>query len=442
MSWTKKYLQSSSLLSKLVQNTGWLFFEKAIRYSLSFFVGLYVARYLGPHDFGRLSYVISFIEIGLPIAALGFSEILVQEFTQKTFNEDELLGTGLLMRLLGTLLVYSTLYVVYALFFHSDSVVRLLLIVFSVATLFRTFDVLDFYFQSRFEVKYPVLVSTSAVIFSAMWKLFFIWTHKTVFYFGLAYLFEYIVLGVGFLLIAHARGIKCFRWKFNLEICKHLLSQCWPLILSGVMVSISLRIDQLMLKPLQGEYFVGQYAAAVKISEFFYVIPAILSTTLLPMFYSLYKENKELYLHRLKSVMCSFFWGFIFLGLIVQVTAPTIVSFLYGQQFHEAAGPLVIHIYSGMAVAMGSIFSHKFVLDKTTIYSFWGSVAGALSNIGLNMLLIPYYGMVGAAMATLISYVIPVFIVTFFCDRSVGRIYLQSIFYFAHVLKFLFARKS
>ena len=117
VTWAKNYLQSSSLLSKLVQNTGWLFFEKAIRYSLSLFVGLYVARYLGPHDFGRLSYVISFIEIGLPIAALGFSEILVQEFTQKTFNEDELLGTGLLMRLLGTLLVYSTLYVMYALFF-------------------------------------------------------------------------------------------------------------------------------------------------------------------------------------------------------------------------------------------------------------------------------------------------------------------------------------
>ena len=204
----------------------------------------------------------------------------------------------------------------------------------------------------------------------------FIWTQKQ-FLFWIGYLFEYIVLGVGFLLIAHARGIKCFRWKFNLEICKHLLSQCWPLILSGVMVSISLRIDQLMLKPLQGEYFVGQYAAAVKISEFFYVIPAILSTTLLPMFYSLYKENKELYLHRLKSVMCSFFWGFIFLGLIVQVTAPTIVSFLYGQQFHEAAGYwLSIFIQNGGGHR--KYFSHKFVLDKTTIYSFgkrcWGIV--------------------------------------------------------------------
>jgi O-antigen/teichoic acid export membrane protein len=195
-----------------------------------------------------------------------------------------------------------------------------------------------------------------------------------------------------------------------------------------------MRIDQVIIREFLGDQQVGLYSAAVKISEFFYVLPSLAVLSILPVLSKMYREEHEKYLYTLKMIMGFFFWMFLILGITIQHAGPYIILLLFGSKFENATPALVIHMYSGIIVSLGIIYSHKFVLDKKSVISLWGSICGAVSNVILNLYFIPRWGIQGAAIATLISnLIIPVF-TALFLDRSLGRIYLESIIFFPKML--------
>ena len=81
-------LQLSTGFKKYFVNTGWLFFERIIGMAVTFFVGVYVARYLGPANFGLLSYAGSFVGLFMGISALGLNNIVVRELVKNEKKRD------------------------------------------------------------------------------------------------------------------------------------------------------------------------------------------------------------------------------------------------------------------------------------------------------------------------------------------------------------------
>ena len=75
-------------------------------------------------------------------------------------------------------------------------------------------------------------------------------------------------------------------------------------------------------------------------------------------------------------------------------------------EYAAAAPILVIHTWASIFVFMGVAGTQWLVMENLQIFSLEKTLLGALSNIGLNLILIPEYGAVGAAYATLISYAI------------------------------------
>jgi O-antigen/teichoic acid export membrane protein len=80
-----------------------------------------------------------------------------------------------------------------------------------------------------------------------------------------------------------------------------------------------------------------------------------------------------------------------------------IVTFLYGEAYSKAGDVLMIHIWAGVFVGLGVASSKWFVNENLQLYSFYRTLSGAILNIGLNYILIPIYGVIGAAIATLLS---------------------------------------
>jgi PST family polysaccharide transporter len=135
------------------------------------------------------------------------------------------------------------------------------------------------------------------------------------------------------------------------------------------------------------------------------------------------------------QVMGYFFWGTLVLSVVITFFSDEIIFVLYGPDYSRAAGVLSIHIYAGIITSMGVVFGYKFLIDGTTKISFYGTIAGAVSNVLLNLWLIKSYGAYGAAVSTLISYIMPIIFQTIFFDKRNGLIFFGAIVYFFKKIK-------
>jgi O-antigen/teichoic acid export membrane protein len=211
-----------------------------------------------------------------------------------------------------------------------------------------------------------------------------------------------------------------FEWKIKTKTVKNLLKDSWPLMLSGVAVVIYMKIDQVMIGNMLGEKELGIYSSAVKISEAWYFIPMIISSSVFPSILRVRKKSKELYLRRIQMLYDFFTWFTIGVALIVTFLSPFIINILYGSEYAMASTVLSIHIWAGVFVFLGVASSNYLIAENLTKITFGRTFIGALANIFLNLILIPFFGIVGSAMATLISYILVTFSIVFFKSTRIN----------------------
>jgi PST family polysaccharide transporter len=274
-----------------------------------------------------------------------------------------------------------------------------------------------------------VYAKNGAFLVMALVRVALILTHASLIAFALASLIE-IILGSCGLIVFYQRRVAHLRdWRASFAQAKELLHVSWPLILAGLAITIYMRISQVMLGNMVSEAEVGIYTAALRISEVWYFIPMIVTSSIYPTLAKLFQESEERFYDKLKLVMGYFFWGTLLLSMIISSFSSQIIDALYGTAYARASGVLSIHIYAGIIVSTGVVFSQKFILDGTTKISFYGTIVGALANVILNLWLLPLYGAYGAAIATVISYTIPIIFQTVIFDRRIGSTFIQAIAY-------------
>ena len=202
-----------------------------------------------------------------------------------------------------------------------------------------------------------------------------------------------------------------YRWKiawfpfffFHWKRAKKLMGGAWPLIFSGMMVLIYMKIDQVMLKEMLNSKAVGVYAAAVKLCEAWYFIPSAIMASLFPAIIESRKESEEIYEKRVQKLYELMVWGSILVALPITFLADWVIQVLFGSDFKEAATVLKIYIWGFVFVSLGVASSHWLVAENLEKHALLRSFLGAILNISLNLYLIPIYGITGAAYATLIT---------------------------------------
>jgi O-antigen/teichoic acid export membrane protein len=152
-----------------------------------------------------------------------------------------------------------------------------------------------------------------------------------------------------------------------------------------------------------GEKELGIYSSAVKISEAWYFVPMIISSSVFPSILRVRKKSKELYLRRIQMLYDFFTWFTIGVALIVTFLSPYIINILYGSEYAMASTVLSIHIWAGVFVFLGVVNGNYLVSENLTKIIFGRTLVGMILNIILNIFFIPNYGIYGAAFATLLS---------------------------------------
>ena len=396
-------LKHHSGFRKYFANTSWLLGERALRMAVSLFVSIYVARYLGPERFGLLSYALSFVGIFVALATLGLDEVVVRELIKTPEQREKILGTSFLLKLVGTLLMWAAILVAIP-FTENDFQTNILIIIIAFGVLFQAFNVIDLSFQADVKSKYVVHAQFVQLIISSIVKIILVVNEAPLIWFASVYSLDVIVLAMGLVFAYLYNGDNIFSWKWSFETSKYLLHDSWPLILAGVVISVYMKIDQVMIKEMLGAKEVGLYAAAVKLSEAWYFIPMAIASSLFPAIINAKVYQKEVYYQRLQKLYDLMVWIAIAIALPTTFLSTLVVEFLYGKEYLGSSSVLIIHIWTAVFVFLG-VASSKYLLAENFIKkTFYRTFIGALLNIIMNYYLIGIIGIQGAAISTLVSH--------------------------------------
>ena len=368
-------------------------------------VGLWIARYLGPDKFGQISFAKSLVALFSAIAALGLRSIVVRDIVRNPESTDETLGTAFLMQFISGFISYWLILIAIDYLRPGDTVMQTIVAVLgSIMFLRASNDIAEYWFESQVQSKYTVWVQNILCLLFAGIKTILIFHQAPLIAFVSAISLEVAVGAVLMPIIMNHFGPSLFKLRFSTFRAKTLLRDSWPLIFSAIAIVTYSKIDQVMLGQMDGNEAVGIYSAAAQISETWYFIIPIVLSSLFPTLANLYVKNKDLLTLRWVQAYAFMFWLSIFSALVISFFSDGIVNMLFGKLYSGAALVLSIHIWSGINVALGSVWSIWLLLENKLQIGLYGHLFGAAINVMLNLWLIPLYGPLGAAYATMIGY--------------------------------------
>jgi O-antigen/teichoic acid export membrane protein len=380
----------------------WLILDNLVKIAVSFTVTIYVIRYLGPADFGLLSFALSIVGILYPIATLGMDAILFRDIIKYKSNERTLIKTAYTARFFAALplfLIAST--VVYL---YSENIVFVyMLMILSTGMIVDAFSVYKEYFAANNQNKYIAISSSLSNILSSGLKILFIFTKLGVVWFALAFVFQKI-FNVLSLKYFYKKKTTLKTGDYDKNIAKKMINDSWPLIFTSFSGLLYMSTDQILIEYFLDFEQVGLYAAAVKLIMFMYVIPSIISNIIYPKIIELHKKlsNSE-FIKKLNLIYFSNLLIALSILLFFMLFGEWIILSLFGEEFRSSAEVLFIYSF-GLVFVFFSANNNKLLMIGNLQKLMLGRNAlGLILNIILNIILIPKYGINGAAFATVLT---------------------------------------
>lgn len=386
-------------------NTSWMFLGQMFSLIISFFVGAWVARYLGPSNYGLVSYTLAFVGIFGFIADLGIYNTINRELIKNPEKNYELMGTGFMIKLIGGSIAFFAV-TISTFLLKINFFTKILIVLFALTFIIQAFNIVSNYFQSNVKSKSNVIAQVISSTISALLKIILILTRSGVTCLIAIYVLDVLLLNTFAIIAYYKQGLTIKKWRVNHSLMWKLLKDSWPLMLSAAASYIYLKIDQVIIGQLLDIQSVGYYAAAVKISEILYIIPGIICTSLFPAIINAQKTSSTLYHKRLMRL----YWLMLIISigssLLITFLSKTIITVLFGALFSPSIPILNIYTWSSVGLFLGTAVTQYLLAENRTRLIFNSNLGAMIANITLNFILIPIIGMRGAAIATLISYLI------------------------------------
>ena len=345
-------------------------------------------------------------------ANLGLDQIIIREIVKKPKLTPYLLGTAFGLKLAGALIAI-TLIAVPLFFVEMNVLTKIVVMVIAAGFIFQSLDVIDFYYQSQVLSKYVVIARNSAFILSSLLKVYFIVYEYSVVYFALSNIVDMFLISVFLITIYKKTGYEIKQWQFSKKIAVRLLKFSWPLAISVFLISIHMKIDQVMIGNMLNTKQVGIYSIAVRLSEFWYFIPAIIISTLMPYFVNLKEANQKLYNSRLMQLYSLMFWMGVSVGIFVMIFGEDVIRLLFGEAYTGAYSALVFNIWNGIFISQAIARGIWMISENLQKYRLYNNLIVVNINIVTNIILIPKIGITGAAIATLLTQALGTWVVSF-----------------------------
>lgn len=387
---------------RVIANMSWLMGGKIVNMILSFFVSLATARYLGPSNFGSINYVAAYVSFFSSIASLGLSVIVIKEVSSGEEDDNKVIWTGILMRFLTA--VASTIAVVafFAIAKRNDPLLVPIAALESIAILASAFDTFMYWFQGKLLGKYVSIAGVIAYLAMSLYRLYLLANGADILWFAFATSVDTLVLAlVLFIFYVKENG---FRPVISLPLGRKLLKQSYHYLISGLIAILYSKIDQIMLGDMLDKASVGLYSAALTIASLWGMIPSAFIQSVSPILYKNAQTDRGMFLKRLKQSYAGIWFLNVCWSLAISLFSYWVVLLLYGAEYMGARKALIIVVwYSGIS-SLGSLTQVYLATENKNKYINYFALAGLVTDVALNALLIPHFGITGAAVATLATY--------------------------------------
>ena len=393
------------LNSKSIKNSGWIIGQQIFQMLLQLIIGVITARYLGPSNYGALNYTASFIVFFTSIATLGMDGVIIKKLIEHPGKEGIYLGSSMGLRLISSILSILSILIVVCYLNPSEPIKLTLAFLQSFQLSFKSIQILDSWFQRHLQSKYVSIGKMIACIIVSSYKVFLLITSKSILWFAFTNsLTDLIIAFIEYYFYKKEKGQKlCFK----LNIGKEILRESYHFIISGLMVAIYGQMDRIMLGQMLNDKAVGYYTTATAIGGMWIFIPVAIINSFQPSIMETKNNDLEKnYILRLQQLYSLIIWMSIFVSFIVVLLAKPAILILYGSDYLGAVGALKIVIWYETFSMIGTARGIWILCENKNRYVKYYLCIGAVANLLLNSLLIPKFGINGAAYATLITQII------------------------------------
>lgn len=400
----REKIEGREYLQNVIGNTGWQFADQILRMGVGLVIWIWLARYLGPRQFGLFSFALAFAALFSPLASLGLDDIVVRNFVRDPACRNETMGTAFRLKLVGGGASFMAATIAIFVLRPGDRLSHGLVAIIAAGGVFQAFQVIEFWFNSQVQSKYAVVAKNAAFLACALVKIALILAGATLVAFAWVGTFEVIVGSVALVVAYRSRGNRLSEWQSSSKMAKVLLKDSWPLIFSCIVIMIYLRIDQVMLREMVGSEEVGIYSVAVRMAEVWFFIPSAIYWSVLPSLVEAKAVSDALFFERLQKYYNLMALMAYAVAVPTMLFANWLVPMLFGAVYAKAGVMLAVliwaNVFTYLEIARSAFFN---VMNWNRIY-FVTLGLGAVMNVVLNLILIPRYGGLGAAIASCISY--------------------------------------
>lgn len=385
-------------LQKVFKNSSWIIFGQIFQMILSFLVGAYTARYLQPENYGLINLGLSYVTIFSSISSLGIEGILINEMINNPDKEGSILGTSIVLRLVSSFLSIISLICFFAITNFNTMEMAIITVIQSFSLLFNIYEWFEYWFQSKLLSKYAVISRIIAAVVVALIRIIFIHLNLSVLFFALVQIFN--TFSCFILLYILFKKNSSIELKYDKEYAKKLLRKGFPFLLSSLCIILYARMDKIMIGYYLGETNVGFYTAAVTLSELINFVPQSIITSARPVIFESAKDSEFKYKRRIIQLYCIVFYFCLLVCLFIFIFSDWIVELVYGIEYISASISFKILSFANIFSLLGVARTILLVCQNKMSYLKNFTFLGSLTNLILNMILIPIYGISGAAIAT------------------------------------------
>lgn len=389
------------LRGKEVKNAGWLIGGKIAQMILSLFVGALTARFLGPNNYGLISYGNAMIGFCMSLCTLGINSIIVKEFFDHPDEEGTALGSALLFRAISSVCSAIMVIAVVSIIDFGETETIIVVALCSLSLVFHIFDTINYWFQHLYQSKVTAIAGFIAYAVTAAYKILLLILQKNVYWFAFANSVDYIALAVVLFIAYKKHGGPRLRVSFAKG--KYLLSRSYHYILSGLMVAIYGHTDKFMLKQMLDESSVGYYSTATAICHMWPFVLSAIIDSMYPTIVQAHKESEEKFNRKNRQLYAIVFYVSVFVSVAFLLFGDLVIWILYGEAYMPSSMPLKIVSWYTAFSYLGVARNAWFVCNNQQKYLKFMYIPAALLNIAINFALIPIWGASGAALASLIT---------------------------------------
>lgn len=413
--------------NKVAINAGWIIGIQLVKSVLGLIISMLTARFLGPSNFGVINYASSIVAFVVPIMQLGLNGVLVQEIVGEPQKEGEILGTGIVLSFISSVLCIIGVFAFAFIVNRNETETIIVCVLYSLLLIFQALEMLIYWFQAKLLSKYSSIVSLIAYFIVSVYKIFLLITNKSIYWFAVSNALDYFIIAVGlFVLYKKLGGSKLV---FSFDTAKRLFGKSKYYIISNMMVTIFAQTDKIMLKFMMGDAETGYYSAAVNCACMFNFVFAAIIDSFRPLIFECKARGDAQY----EKNMCRLYGIIIYLSLAqslcISVFASLVIRIMYGAAYIPAVDPLRLIVWYTTFSYLGSVRNIWILAEGKQKYLWIINLFGALMNVILNCFLIGAMGIMGAALASLITQMFTNFVLCFIIKpiRPTAKLIIRSL---------------